>query len=510
MTLSIQNDAGAEGHGDTVDPATVQINLGQITRDLNIGQGTTTADLVQVTYTGAGADAPAQRISTLVNTNFNVNAGTPDIVILGTGPNFTLLDGTTMCGNGLTLAPTAIPASPGQNNPDNPTKSIYVVYDKTLGDGHTLLVRQPGGSTDQNTYSAPTPGSVALFHELSHAFRLAQAKGVFGVPPQAADDEVLAINDENVLRPILGIPLRDPNPPHDAKVANCGGGGCCIVASIATGSPYSEEVNALRLVRDRTLRNSDIGYDFFQRLWDDYYAFSPEVCRLMARSPNLLVRVRLCFVGPLSRILRLAYDHATAGSSGERLGRAFEDGVAESELASLRNEDLHDAEVLLGCVQDADSPMSPLLAEFAAYLGETARRSPFVRWALVEPIVIYVRALRWRLERVPTAELGDRLARALEDWGARLPLTDAWHGLSDVGLLRELEFLKRVLLPSAAARARLARRLLALTRDEAHEAQRSEPSFSGEFEGVSPSRDEARMRAALYETSYLDREEQAS
>ena len=231
MTLSIQNDAGGEGSGDTVNPAVVQINLGQITADLNIGQGTTTNDLIQVTYTGAGTSAPAQRISTLVNTNFNVNPPNgPDIVILGVGPNFQLLDGTLLCGNGVTIAP---------NTPDNPTASIYVVYDTTNGNGGGILVHAPGGAA--GTFTSPTPNPVVLYHELSHALRAANGTS-------QADDEVPAINDENVLRPLLGIANRDPNPPHDGQATNCGGPSgtsCCIVASISTGSAYSDEVNSL-------------------------------------------------------------------------------------------------------------------------------------------------------------------------------------------------------------------------------------------------------------------------
>jgi hypothetical protein len=294
MTISIQNDAGLEGGGDTINPATVQAVLIQIVtlngtvNDLGMGQGATTGDLIAVTYTqpATNTTAPATRISTLINTNFNVNpAGGPDMVIVGTGPNFTLLDGQTDCGNGFTIAP---------NSTDNPTGSIYIIFDTSNCNGNGILVRAVPGGPDIN----PTPNSVVLYHELSHALRRANGTS-------QADDEVPAINDENVLRPLLGIGLRDPNPPHTGTCTGCGGppgpNGCCIIASIATGSAYSEDVLTLRSVRDQVLRKSDIGFDFFQHLFHDYYGFSPQVCKLMARSPDLQERIRLYFVGPLAR-----------------------------------------------------------------------------------------------------------------------------------------------------------------------------------------------------------------
>src|SRR5439155_2729756 len=116
--------------------------------------------------------------------------------------------------------------------------------------------------------------------------------------------------------------------------------------------------------------------------------------------------------------------------------------------------DLDEALALLGAVRAPETALPPLLADFAAYL-DTARVSAFVRWALLEPVEIHVRALGWRLDGLPRAELGRRLAESLDDWSTRLPLTDAWLRLSTTGLVRELEFLKRVLVRTPRARATL-------------------------------------------------------
>lgn len=457
MTLSIQNDAGSEGTGggDVVAPMQVQVDLGLITQDLNIGQGATTGDLITVTYTGNAVTAPAQRISTLANTDFQVNAGKPDIIILGTGPNFGWIDQfanvQVICGNGLTIAP---------NTVNNPTGSIYILYDTTNGNGGGILVRAPGGSMDQSTYNTPTPGPVVLFHELSHSLRRA-------TNTQQADDEVPAIQDENVLRPLIPVGLRDTNPPHDGRAPSCGGppgnqGTCCVVASIATGSPYSSEVNALRTIRDGVLRRSDVGFDFFDHLHHDYYAFSPEVCRMMARCHGLQERVRRYFVVPLSRVLQLAHQYATLGVDAAGLGEAFESGVRGTETASLQRAEIDEARALLGTLRTPDAAMPPELMELARYVGDAARVSPFVGWALLDPIEIYSRGLLWRLDGLPPFEVGRRLAAAFDTWAAMMPLTDVWTGLSRPGMLRELKFIASVIARSPETRVALGRRLAAL------------------------------------------------
>lgn len=459
MSLSIQNDAGGEGGGDTVDPMTVQVNLGTITDDLNIGQGTTTGDLIQVTYSGPGGTAPAMQISTIVNSNFGVNPGAPDIIILGVGPNFTALDGSMLCGNGFTAAPMTT---------DNPTGSIYVVYDTTNGNGGGIFVRAPGGAA--GTFTSPTPGAVVLYHELSHAHRAATGT-------QQVDDEIPAINDENVLRPLLHppVPLRDPNPPHDGSAPSCGGppgtGGCCIVASISTGSAYSAEVNELRAIRDGVLRLSDIGYDFFDRLHYDYYAFSPEVCRMMARSNALQEHIRLFFVGPLARVLKLAHLHNSEGYGPEDLGRAFEEGVLSSELATLESGDLEQAMAVLKALRDDEAPVTATdLLPFADSLRSVIRITPLLRWALLEPVEIYSRALESRLNAVSALQIGRQLARELDAWAAAMPLTDVWETLTPLGLLRELQFLGRVLVRNRPARVRLGARLAARFADDGDHA----------------------------------------
>jgi hypothetical protein len=447
MTLSIQNDAGAEGAGDTINPAVVQVHLGAITNDLNIGQGATTGDLITVTYTGTAGSAPATRISTLVNTNFGVNPGAPDIVILGTGPNFRLLDGTVICGNGVTIAP---------NTPDNPTSSIYIVYDTTNGNGGGILVRAPGGAA--GTFTSPVPGPVVLYHELSHALR--RANGTV-----QADDEVPAINDENVLRPLLTPPiaLRDPNPPHDGQAPSCAGPpgavSCCIVATIATGSPFSAEIQGLRSTRDHLLRRSDVGYDFFERLHYDYYGFSPEVCRMMARSSDLTQRIRAYFVEPLAGSLQLARAHSVEGVAGAALGRAFGECAGRSGLDALTRADIDEALSILGVLRSTVAPLPRHLAELADFLEGPVRSSEFIGWGLLDPIRIYVEALAWRFDGVSLETIGDRLASAFNRWAAAMPLTGVWSTLSVLGLRRELGFLSTVVVRDPEARLALGRRL---------------------------------------------------
>ena len=82
-----------------------------------------------------------------------------------------------------------------------------------------------------------------------------------------ADAEAQAIHEENDLRVAMGLTPRDE---HQLS-SGCGcPGGCCIVASVASGSSYSEEVGELRRLRDGTLRCSRIGEVLFDHIHREY------------------------------------------------------------------------------------------------------------------------------------------------------------------------------------------------------------------------------------------------
>ena len=223
------------------------------------------------------------------------------------------------------------------------------------------------------------------------------------------------------------------------------------MASIATGSG-SAELNSLRQLRDRFLRRSEIGYDFFERLHYDYYAFSPEVCRAMAGDPDLVDDIATYYVRPLTASLNLAHDRLLGGRGPAALGARFADGIAPT-LRDAPAETVADAIRILTGAGTADQPRLPQTP--------VAATSPFVQWALVDTIVLYLTAVGDFRAGLAPARIGARLARRIDRWGARLPITPVWSELSDYDCRQELAFLAGGLLRSPGARRHFARRLLA-------------------------------------------------
>ena len=446
MALFIQQDAGAVGAG-SVFPDKATLDLIQISNN-DGGYGENAAapgsDLKQVTYAQSQAGACPNRLNTLVNTNFGVNAQNIDIIALGVDNTFILNDGTLIS----TAAGVTAPVGSG----NNPTSSVMVIYDTSNDGGAGYCVRdQNSGNMDLQF-----PSPVILYHELSHALRFANGNPLSTSASgcAASPEENAAEVDENDMRDQLGIPHRDPTD-------HCGNPGCpttcCIVASIASGSPYSAEVNALRQLRDRFLRGSEVGFDFFDRLHYDYYNFSPEVCRWMSGSGELRQLVELYFVKPLTLCLGLIHDYTLGGCDTEELGARFEAGLqAAPQLLVLGPEELRQVRALLA----GDWSAQGIWADLGQLLNERAAASEPVRWALLATIGMYVDALEWRLQGLGTTELGERLARSIDQWGAQLPLTEVWGRLSQYALAEELGFLRRALLPRPAARRQFAQRLL--------------------------------------------------
>lgn len=173
------------------------------------------------------------------------------------------------------------------------TTVVGVAIDVTLCNGNGYQTK--GLSNEDISISGP----VMLYHELiGHALHI--CNGTFN----AADpEEGQAIPEENVLRGILGQPLRGS---HDG---GCGGGTNCIMATAAYGSAIAPEVQELRLFRDRILRRTDWGTQFFDDFHKYYYQFSPSVARLMAADPYAKELLRAALVAPLMTALRLFVNH---------------------------------------------------------------------------------------------------------------------------------------------------------------------------------------------------------
>lgn len=455
MTLFIQKDTGSAGAG-SVFPSVGSTHLIAIS-NMDAGYNETDlgslTNLIQVGYTQSTTGPCPNRLNTLVNTDFGTPTGNRDILIVPSDNGFVRNDGVVV-GPGVTLPP---------NSTLNPANSVVVIYDTTDNAGTGVCVKREG-SSDMDVQSPP---SVILYHELSHAFRICTSASLSSVEANcssASPEENAAEIDENDMRDQLGIPHRDANN-HCASVG-CTSTGCCIVATVATGSPYSIEVNALRDVRDQFLRQSDVGYDFFEHLHTDYYTFSPEVCRMMSRTGELRSAIATYFVQPLSLTLRLIHQYTAEGCSAVELGERFNAAVEETPaMATLTLSLIDDLQEILG---GGSVPSPPKLSEevedledLEALLRTRAHSSEFVKWALIDTLSIYLRAARHRLAGGDTAALGAELAAAIDAWAPDMPITDAWSQLSRYDRGRELEFLARALLRTSAARRSFGERLLA-------------------------------------------------
>jgi hypothetical protein len=457
MTLFVQSDTGGTGAG-TVYPLRAEADLLQICQmDTNTGetQLTTPADLLQVTYGTQVATGPCPtRIHLLVNTNFGVNAANIDIIILALDSSFVLTDGTLLSSfGGLTLP---------VGNSENPTTSVLVLYDTSQAGGSGYCAK---GLVSGN-YDLQTPNPVILYHELSHAFRDAtstslslSASGCTASPEEAA-----AETDENDMRTQLAIPLRDTT---DHCGQNCSGGAgpntgsCCIIASIATGSPYSGDVNQLRLLRDSFLRASETGHTLFDHFFYDYYDFSPQLCTMMAKSGTLRSSAELYMVRPLTLCLELIRHYTLDQFTPEDLGAFFQESLRTSpELQNLTADNLEQALKLLADVRRG--VRVPELASVGVDPELTDRicSSPYVGWMIVDPLDMYASALLGRAQGQTPAEIGQQLASRIDKWAADMPITESWSILSEYELDKELRFLSTTTLRHEEFRSVFARRLI--------------------------------------------------
>jgi hypothetical protein len=468
MTMFIQNDATGAGAGN-VDPQQAFVDLLLIANlDTGVGLAVPAGNRQQVTYVQTDMGIPATRLNALVNTAFTPDYGLGagpqpvNIIVLPVMANFTLNDGTMITN----VAGTALsPSNSGQpGSANNNTNDCLVIYDtsQSNGLGYCLARAGTGGTLDLGF-----PNSVILYHELSHALRVVNngLLALGGGCNPSSPEENAAITDENDMRTqraaAAGVPavLRDAGI-HCGNSGPCGGGGggdggCCIVATVASGSAISAEVSALRAVRDGLLRRSEVGYAFFQSLHHDYYAFSPQVCTLMAGHPELYGLVLEGFVRPLVYALRVVEAHVLYGATAVTLGDRFARDHADADGTEARLRTLSRARnVLSGGSVALTRPETTLASLLMPGLA-----SEHVRWALLQPIQIYESALRTYAAQANEEAVGVQLLNDIESWGSRMPLQDVWASLSAEEVARQLVALDAVLLRSPAARSRFRERL---------------------------------------------------
>lgn len=457
MTLFIQSDGGTAGTG-SVFPDRASTHLIAIS-NMDTGYGEIAGpapNLIQVTYARTDPGVCAQRLDQLVNTDFPGTAGNIDILVVAADINFTLNDGS-LLGGGFNIPPNTMSGSVNLN----PTNSSLVLYDTSDNGGTGICLQREGGGLDLES-----PASVILYHELSHALRTCTSATLDVTETDcadASDEEAAAITDENDMRDQIGVARREPD--NHCGSLGCQSTSCCVVASIACGSPFAGEVNALRQLRDRNLRKSEIGFDFFERLHADYYQFSPRVVTMMGTDSPLRGFIRTYFVRPLVSALELVHSHTIDHVPPEELERRLDaklrnspeiEGLGAGDLAALR-------EMITSSTDRSAAARLPRsdsanLGELATLLDTRALSSPYIRWALADVLLMYMQALEWRA--AGAADVGVRFAAAIDAWSTRMPISPVWPNLSRHELVEELDFLRRTLLRGPASQREFARRLV--------------------------------------------------
>jgi hypothetical protein len=430
----IQDDDGS----GTFFPGEVGMHL-LVIADLDDGYGEepVSNNLIPVSYARTASGPPPERLDDLVNNA----AYTNNTGIRGVDANFNI------AGVGLVsdFAGVAIPSG----DPANPIANTHLTY---------YDVTENGGAgypaCDLSNSPIPSPGPIVLYHELSH---------IHDYHNGLDSTEFDAMTDENELRAQLGAEYgqRDPN-----NHTGCGTtpSTCCVVASISTGWPRSTQLHELRKVRDRLLRRSEVGYDFFGLLFADYYNFSPEACRLLAERPGFTGFVRERIVDPLVIALRMVDSWRAAYPSPEMAGRQF---VAELDAyPTLRSLSLADLEATLDLLGEAASwgtTAAGAHPEFARELDELARRVPRsgpVKWALAAPIGLVYETLRDIAREMAASRWSVRMLMAFDRWSGELPISDAWRRWTRIELEQQLEVLAQTLLLTPSSRRVFMDRLL--------------------------------------------------
>jgi hypothetical protein len=389
--------------------------------DVGLGENDVAADPkgVEVTYAQSETGVCPDRLNALANSVGFTSP--PDIIIFPVGGSFMLSDGTAIT----SVAGVALPVG----NALNPTTGdVVTIYDTSQCTGSGYWVDKEGGGT------TGFPSTAIIFHELSHCFHFVTGT----TAATGAAEEVAAENDENLVRDQLGIDHRNAA----SHTGGCGGGptGCCVVATVSSGSPYSTEVNRLRIFRDHFLRRGRVGHDFFDRLHYDYYAFSPEVLRAMSHSKALHRTVRDNFVNPLLAGLAVVTQYSSSGADALAVGREIKEQVP---MASSPN-----GFAALDTNDDRGDPLA---------WATKAAASPHVCWALVEVIALWDE-ISSHADELDAEALGRRAIAAIERWAPDIPLSPVWSNLNSAEAVTALAELD-VLLLTDESRQRFGQRL---------------------------------------------------
>jgi len=420
----------ATGTGLSHDNATLDL-ISIAAGDTGYGETNISADRTLVTYART-LNGPCQlRLDDLVNNTAATAqpaaaawASPPDIVIFPGDSSFLLPDGTPITA--------AIGLSTPVGSPLNPTANdIAAIYDTSLCDGDGVWADKEGGGT------VCAPSSVIIYHELAHCFHYATGT----TAATSAQEEVNAEIDENDQRDQLNLAHRDVTSHNGG--CGCGSGGCCIIASISTGSMYSDEVIHLRVIRDKMLRRTEVGNDFFNSFFYAYYGFSPEICSVMGNNPELSELIKIFFVAPVLNALELMVHYTE--NKGIGLTAFLKDQTETQKFKQQFDEiTLHQLNLCLDFIQNA-SDTEIVLQQLPAWIKEIrgfealfnhlrsgAVNDQIIRWSLLDSLQIWVKAATQLQSGAPDDEIETFLYEEISEWFSRLPVTAVWNDFSRI------------------------------------------------------------------------------
>jgi len=457
MATFILQDATGIG-SDDLDPAQGFIDMTIIANDTGLGMADPAAGRQRMTYTRTGNGPPRLRLDAMINTAFSPDYGSGannvDTIVVAGLTSLVLGDGTPMANNGTALPPKSS-GLPGANL--NPTEQCLVIYDTQLA----ICVARDGSG---GVLDLPVPPSVALYHEFSHAFRIVN-NTLLALGPTcnpSSPEERAAIIDENDLRTDLASragmspTLRDPGihcgrPASDDETTDC-----CIIATLVSRSPRSQQVQRLRCARDHFVRGTEVGHTFFDHFFRDYYAFSPQACTLMAGDQSLRQQLLEGFVEPLLDFWNVMVARGRRVMSSTQLGAAFIALHADRGHAELRHAALLRTSAFWesGVGQSTEAP-----AQLMALLREHAWPSPYMQWALVAPVRLIHTLLTRYLAGADAPAIGRAFTEALDAWAPEVPISTLWAALPAAQVRRELGFCERALLQTTKSKTRFRQRL---------------------------------------------------
>jgi hypothetical protein len=376
------------------------------------------------------------------------------------------------------------PTGLGGSEFDPTIKRVTVFYDTTQCNNRGAHVFDTGGK------KIPDPSFIILAHELYHARDF--ITGAINNATPEPEAEKLAIIGENQSRKEIATFLsvlnnisvdlgqRDPNNHNGGcdPVGSTSGSfwadqAGCFIATAAYGSASDTNVRRFREFRDQKLRGTHWGRAFFQRLYAEYYSYSPRIAADMRASPALRQTVSSLLVGPFLDFLTVA----ELALSGPQKGIDFVERL-ESILARDPEIDataivyaLDHARVASLTFNPAQRPRPPVSPQPTGPLDQVkyvvqlvlafAPTTEFTRWALIDPLCLHWVALeRIHARHDPIDRVASAYMDGLAGWISNMPLPPLLAQWPAETLAKDLTGLGKHTFRTPAARRQVADRLL--------------------------------------------------